>query len=412
MELRGDLPGRRRELRMQIGPFSVAVTEIPGRSLTGHEWHDIELARRSYTAMWGETGSGILDNDPLDGRNSAIYDTRHYLAWVRDGDGPCKLVTMRKVTLDPSRLTRRQRADPLEVLPVDVRFWRVHRADGGCVPLWHFLRARARRMAPNDELAEFRVATIARTGTFPFGERQRTARERERTGIAFAAIQLLAAHGDPSLLYVASLCPEFRDRVLGVVNADGEYVPPAFTTTEQVLGLPPGSVRMDNGLPLVRDHKAAFPGYFIHNDDAARLIAALLDQGRVTMADLAAPITQLVERESATGRNWRQLEELLALVAARDHRALAAVLTRPHLFKYLTPLIAPGGPLAHLVSEVRDGPFSATLIPSRWVTSAWSILEAAEAKYAEARPDLEPVPAPGPRADIPDDSNRFLRNTA
>src|SRR4030088_208406 len=124
MELRGDLPGGRRELRMRIGPFSVAVTEVPARSLTEREWDDVLLARRSYTAMWGGgSRADLFANDPLDGRDSDLYDTRHYLAWVSDAGGPCKLVTMRKVTLDPSRLNGRQRADPFELLPVDIQFW-------------------------------------------------------------------------------------------------------------------------------------------------------------------------------------------------------------------------------------------------------------------------------------------------
>jgi hypothetical protein len=388
MELRSDLPGGRRELRVRVGPFSVTVTEIPGRSLTDHEWQDIQLARRSYPAMWGEAGADIFTSDPLDGRHGEPYDTRHYLAWVRDGAVPCKLVTMRKVTLDPSRLTERQLADPFDLLPVDVQFWRVRTVGGGSVRLWDVLRAHARRLAPHDEFAEFRITSTGRTGTFPFGERQRTIRERERTGIAFAATQVLAAHRDPSLLYVCSLCREFRDRVLGVVDVDGKYVPPAFTRTEDVLGLAPGSVGLDNGLRVVREHKAAFPGYFLDNDDAARLIAGLLERRRISVADLAGAIARLVEGESAGGRDWRHLDVLLSAVGARDHLRLAQVLTRPHLFKYLIPLISPGGPLARLVREARDGPFSSVLVPSRWAASAASILQAVEAKYVRARSDV------------------------
>jgi hypothetical protein len=176
--------------------------------------------------------------------------------------------------------------------------------------------------------------------------------------------------------------------VLGVIDVHGTYLPPHFTRTEDVLGLPPGSVGLDNSLPLVQQHKAAFPGYFLDNDDAARLVAALLDEGRITVAHLGSTITRLVDQESATGRDWRQLEELLALIAARDHRGLAEILTRPHLFKYLIPLMAPGKPLARLVCEARDGPFSSTLVPRRWVRSAWAILAAARAKYAPARPNV------------------------
>jgi hypothetical protein len=371
---------------MRVGPFTVAVTEVPARSLTEAEWCDIQLARRSYPSMWGGDASDILTDDPVDGRCSPLYDTKHYIAWVSDGDEPCKLVTMRKAALVPSQLTERQRADPFELLPPDLQFWSVRADGGGSVRLWDVVRDHARRLAPHDPFAEFRVASTGRTGTFPYGERRRTPREKERTAIAFAAIQLLAAYGDPSLLYVCSLCPEFQDRVLGVVDVDGVYVRPAFTRTEEVLGLPPGSVGLDDGLQVVRRHKARFPGYFLDNDDAARVVAALLDEGRITTADLGATFVRLAEQENVAGSHGRHLEELAALVATRDHRRLAEILTRPHLFKYLVPLMAPEMPLARVLCEAGDGPFSSTLVPGRWATSAWAILEAAEAKYAAVDP--------------------------
>src|SRR5215472_17500582 len=95
VELRSDLPGGRRELRLQLGPIAIAVTEVPGPSLTEHEWRDIRLARRSYPGMYGGGSAGC---DRLDGRaaDASIYDTRHYLCWVRDGADRGKLVTARK----------------------------------------------------------------------------------------------------------------------------------------------------------------------------------------------------------------------------------------------------------------------------------------------------------------------------
>ena len=394
MELRGDLPGGRRELRIRIGSFAVEVTEVPGRSLTEREWRDIVLARNSYTAMWGGDDPDVLTNDPHDGRDSSIYDTRHYMAWVQNGAGAPKLVTMRKVRLVPSALSPAQRADPFPLLPVDVQLWRVRAEGGRSVRLWDVLRAHAGRLAPRDRLPEFRIAAIGRTGTYPYGERDRMPGTRERTAIAFAAIQLLATHGDPSLMYVCSLCPEFRDRVLGLVDVDGAYVPPDFTRTEEVLGLPPGSVGLDNDLQVVQQLKASYPGYWVHNCDAARLIGGLLDEGCMTIGDLRSTIARLVQGETVSGGDLRRLDELAAAHAARDHRGLAEILTRPHLFKYLIPLISGEQPLsrmsgaefrAQILSGTMDGPFSSTLIPARWTTSAWAILEAAEEKYGAHR---------------------------
>jgi hypothetical protein len=395
MELQQDLPGGRRSLRIRVGPLTVAVTEIPGLSLTAHEWGDITLARRSYTAMWGGARSNLLlDEDPLDGRDGELYDTRHYLAWIRDGDEPAKLVTMRRVALDPSRLTGGQRADPLALLPADVQLWKVQQGDGRCLPLWNALRVYARRLAPDDELAEFRIAAIGRTGTFPYAERERAPRMRERTAIAFAAIQLLAAHGDSSLLWVCMLCPEFRDRVLGVVGVDGVYVAPAFTRTEEVLGLLPGSVRLDNDLPVVREHKTAFPGYFVDNDDAARVLAEMLDDGRLSLADLRSAIAEAIGWEVLARRSGRELKALMATATVPDGHRVARTLTRPDLFKFLVPLLVGERPLpgmsaaelrAHLLFETGDGPFSSTLVPAGWAANAEAILRAAEEKYAGPR---------------------------
>ena len=380
-ELRGDLPGGRRELRLQIGTFEVAVTEIPAPSLTEAEWRDILLARRSFTAMWGGApGVGPRD-DPADGRTSPLYRAWHYLAWVRSAGGPRKLVTMRKVRLDPQALTEKQRKDPGDLLPIDIQFWRVAvEADRAGITLWAALRERARRLAPRDRWPEFRISSAGRTGTFPFGERGVTPRERDRTAVAFAAMQLLATHDDPSPFWVSTLCPEFRDRIMGI-DVGGRYVTPAFVPTEEMLGLPTGSVRLDHSLPAVQRHRAAAPGYFVDCADAARILAALLAGERVTIADLGEAILRLIGDESVHERDRRQLDELVGSVVRRDHRRLAEVLTRPARLKYLAPLMVQGGPLASLLDETGSRPFSSTVVPAEWATSARGVLVAAEAKY-------------------------------
>jgi hypothetical protein len=400
-ELRGDLPGGRRELRLQVGTLSVVVVEIPGRSLNDQEWSDIQRARIAYGSMWGEHDSDVFVNDPFDGREPP-YRAWHYCASVSEAGDPGKLVVMRKVMLVASQMTADQRADPGDLLPVDIRFWQV-RTDVGQVPLWEALRNHARRLAPNDRYPEFRISSISRAAT-PVGDR-RVAGERDRTAIGFAAIQLLATQGDPNLLYVCSLCPEFRDRVMGLCGADGAYVSPDFVRTEDQIGLPPDTVSLNNSLPVVQAHKTAFPGYFVHNEDAARVIADLLDEGRLTAEDIRAPAMRLLARESARGGSMRLIEELTALIAEPDYRRLAEVMTRPRVFQYLVPLIAGEHPLsrmpaselrARLLYGTRDGPYSSTVVPAAWATSAWAILDAAERKYRplpayEERPLAEPV---------------------
>jgi hypothetical protein len=402
LELRGDLPGGRRELRIRTGSFTVVVAEIPGRSLNGDEWREIQRARDAYATMWGDHDPGVFIDDPLDGRGDSPHRAWHYRAYVTGDGGPAKLVVMRKVVLVPSELSEEQRSDPDDLLPVDIRFWCVQ-TDVGPVPLWDALRNHARRLAPLEPHPEFRIASISRAAS-PLGER-RSPGDRERTAIGFAAIQILAAQGDPSLLYVCSLCPELRDRVTGLRSAGGTWVSPDFTRTEDVLGLPPNSVSLDNRLPVVQEHKTAFPGYFVHNEDAAQVIADLLDEGRITVEDLRWPTMRLLARESAHGADTRVIDELAGLVVEPDHRRLADVLTRPRLFQYLVPLIAGDRRLSRmsvadfrsrLLYETRDGPYSSTLVPAAWAASAWAVLEAADREY-RARPPA-PLPAVVPSA--------------
>jgi hypothetical protein len=390
IELDEGLDGRRRRLRLRLGSIQVEVTEVPGVSLSDQELEDIRLARRSYTAMWG-VDPAAMSIDPLDGRDPGPYNTTHYLAWVRDAAQGPKLVTMRKVRLDPARLEQAQLEDPAVLLPIDIRGFRVWTPDGD-VPLWVALTAHARGLAPDEAHPEFRIASIGRIATFPYGEPKPTDRERERTAIAFAATQLLACHGDSSLLHVWALCPELRDQVLGIREGEDCHVVPSFRTTAEVLGLPPGAVRMDNGLDIVQEHKAAFPGYFIDNADAALVVAELLDEGHLVVKDLCPTIVHLVTAGPGSAE-LPALEELARLLAASDNRRLAELLTRPRLFKYLVPILAGDEPLTWMsTAELRnrvirrsgDGPFSSTVIPAEWADSARAVLAAAARKYGGA----------------------------
>jgi hypothetical protein len=385
LELRSGLAGDRRELWIEVGPIVVTVTEVPGVSLSDQEWRDVRLARLSFVSMWADS-SVLFERDRLDGRgeDAAVYDTKHYLARVEDGAEPAKLVTGRKVLLRPAGLTADQRAEPGELLPLDLRFWRDRTTDG---PLWPRLRAYARSLAREDELAEFRIASMGRVATYPFGERGRTARQRERTAIAWAATQVLAAHDDPSLLWVWTIRPEFRDKVMVVHDIDGNAVRAPFVGTHEVLGLPAGAVALNRGLPVVEGAMLAAPGYFFDHDSAARVLATLLDERRLTMADLRPTIARLVEWEAGAGQPGERLDELLTAVAMPDHGRLAVLLTRPRSMKYLVPLLMHSAELrTRLLREAADGPFSACVLPPAWTAAAWAMLEAAGGEHVTPRP--------------------------
>src|SRR5262249_4066883 len=139
-------------------------------------------------------------------------------------------------------------------------------------------------------------------------------------------------------------------------------------------------------------HRMLFPGYFVDNADAARVLAELVDCGRLTVADLRPSIGRLVESESGMGGAGRQVEELVAL---GDHRRLAEMLTRPRLFKYLAPLLAGGErparmPAAELrqrlLFETGDGPLSSAVRPAAWSESALRVLLAVDGNYPRRCP--------------------------
>lgn len=382
LELRADLPGGRRALRLRAGSLAVTVTEVPAASLTASEWRDILLARRSYAEVWGAGDDSVVVEDAFDGRREAAstWDVRHYLARVRDDrtTAMSKLVTARKVAVQPATLTAAQKAEPADVLPPDVRFWRVRTADG-TVPLWNPLRAHLRRTAPDDDLAEFRFGTMGRFATYPHGDGR-----RDVTPLAWAAIQILAAFGDRSLLHLRTIRPDFADRVLAVRGRDGARAVPVFPPTEEALGLAPGSLEFDDHLAVVQQYREAVPGYFVDGHHAAAVLFSLLQSGDVAVGDLSGAVGRLIAGEPSIGGEARRLERMVAVRMTPDHSRLAELLTRPLWFKYLGPLLSGAEMLsrmstetfrARLVHETRAVPFSSAATPATWSASAWKLVE-------------------------------------
>lgn len=371
---------------MEVGPYTVVVTEVPGASLSKHERRDIDLTRQSYRTMWGGTEAEVAHGteEDLDGDDGAqvAYNTRHYLAWVRDrGLDSVKLVTARRVNLQPGALN--DEGDPGQMLPPDIAFWRVHTPDGAAGPLWDWISAFARRLDPQEERVALRVACMGKLAAFPVGQRERSPRQRERTAVAWAAIQVLATLGDSNLLYVLTIRPELVSTVL---TAGG--VGMAFTSSEETLGLPPDSVFVSN--VLAWRHKVGRPGYWVHSGDAADALFGLLEQGRLTVAELRRAMGRLIEVESAIGGTGRELEELIALWREPDHRQLADLLTRPRMFKHLIPLlrgderlsrISCGQLRACLLFATKNAPYSCTVLPGPWAASAQALLEATASRY-------------------------------
>ncbi len=380
--------GGRRRLDLQIGPLTVQVTEIPSHSISGREWRVIGQARRSYAAMWG--ANDAIAEDPFDGLGpSSIYDAYHYIAVVGDRlEASRKVVSLRKVALAPARMSQDQLEEPFELLPVDVQFYRSLAG----TPLWWYLGNYARELAPDRPRAELHIASISRFAAYPRGQREQSERRRERTVIAWAAIQCLAAEGESSLLYTMQMPPALHRRVLCLVDASGRRRRPAQPFTEDTLNLPPESLRLDRTNRHVLQYMLTLPGYFVDQASVCELLTGLHEHGVIAPGDFLGPLSSL----SATSEEARAE---LADGGYRDDgfettvefRLLAEALTRPVHLKHLASRLASDEPFAGVSAEefrrlflarTADRPRSYTMHPAAWADTHKSLLSAAWEKYA------------------------------
>ncbi len=375
------------------------MLESPARSLRRDELAGIERARRSY-GMWGDA-SRAVQWDALDGLTGGGYDTRHYLAKVRDlADESGKVVATRMVRLLPAALTARQRARPHGLLSSDVAWWETTEGE----PLWPHLRRYARQLAPRDRHAPLRVASIGRIATWPHGEGERPSRKRERTALAFAAIQLLATTDPTHLAFTIVLCTELPDLVLGITTTGGHRLTPAFPPAAQVLGLP--GLRLNRRLPEVQEHLWRYPGYWLDNDSAADRLREALDVGLVGLGDLQDAFqgiqcqATVEERERIARVRIGIVDPVMTEEEAREvaagfrvarpprfdrakhHRDLGRVLTWPRYARHLVPLLEERPGLRAHMLQAGDGPFCSILTPSTMAVGARALLLAAGRKYA------------------------------
>ncbi len=405
-------PGGLRRLELAIGDMTVEVWGLPARSLQPAHWRLIQQARRSYRTMWGGWSNGV-EEDRFDGFGDGPYDTRHFIARVTDG-ADCKVLTMRIVSLRPEDLDERQVAEPGDLLPSDIRWWQTT----GGEPLWPHLRAHARQLAPGAWSSEFRIASVSRIATLTPAEGERPQRKRERSAIGFAAMMLLATAWSTDLRYILTVCPEFADHVFGLTDAGCRYISPAITSTEEALGMPTGTLRLDRGQEDVRRHLLEFPGYFVGS--GAEVIRDLLDAGAVAPEDFRGAIASLLAhapdrtREQLTAMRVGIVDPKLTEQEAREVAAgervapapwfdrrkrnhdLARFLTTPPNFKHLIPRYLPlkgaepkpfAGMTAadfreQLLTRTDDRPFSALLDPRVVASRSKQILLAALEKYA------------------------------
>lgn len=402
------MPGRsieyhsqgRRELKLSIGSMHVQVVEIRSDKLTGEEWRTIQTARDSYASMWSQVNGSIgeVQEDLFDGRglHEAPYTVWHYIATVTSAGEEDKIITMRKVYYPLQSYGERDEMDPEEVLnwieeylPDDISFWEIVNHQTNTVhSLWEELRVRESRRL-------FDFCAISRSGSIPHAVATKDERTREKSGIAFAAIQLLAATGSTGDVMFAQQCEELPKKVLRIVDNKGRDVVLDFSPATQTLGLTAQqALRLNRGHPPVIQHLASFPGYWVDNALAAATVTRLVKEEQVSKEQIQRAWERLrlhaLAQEEVMRKLLKDRQNDVAILSESDlptdiengEEQIIALLTKPRYFKYMLPLEESSALYHGLVYESGDGPYPAALLPEAWEKSARNLLRKAQEKYA------------------------------
>jgi hypothetical protein len=394
-----DAPGRR-ELRLSVGSMHVRVLEIRSDELTFEEWKTIQTARDSYAAMWGGGNDSIgeVQEDLFDGRGlqRVPYTVWHYIATVTSAGEEDKIITMRKVYYPLLSYGERDEMNPEVVLhwveaylPDDISFWEIVNHQTGTVhSLWEELRARESRRL-------FDFCAISRAGIIPYVVATKDERTREKSGIAFAAIQLLAAHGSTGDFMFAQQCEELPKKVLRMVDIKGQDVVLDFSPARQTLGLTARQpLRLNRGHPAVIHHLASFPGYWVDNTLAIATVTRLVQEGKASKEQIQRAWERLrlhaLAQEEVMRKLLKDIQNDVAILSESDlptdiengEEQIIALLTKPRYFKYMLPLEENSALYHGVVYESGDGPYLAALLPEAWERSAQHLLRKAQEKYA------------------------------
>ena len=372
-----NLSRNRRLFKLTIPNLGVAeVLDTPATSLTSPEWEIITLARQSYSKMWG--GSDVflkIKEDPFDGRPpfDSQYLTTHQIAKFISVDGKEKILTNRKVTINPA-------SRPFPHMFDDITFWKISKT-----PLWQFFKTRL--ASP----PEFQVAAISRTGTYPHVAGDKDEKEHDKTAIAWALMQIATTQDDHHSYFFCQLCPEFQEQVLTISNRSKHVTMLDFSKTSRILSLQPSkAIVLDKNNSYVRDHIFNFPGYWTSNSELFLFLQKLVQRKRLVSSHFIPLSSQLL---SSTEEASLLKPDSLSLIKKSSEGklkttaqllSLIKIFTKPRYCKYLIPLINhPGQSQLRrgIISEVGVGPFSSTLIPRLWRQSTLNLLQSALNKY-------------------------------
>jgi hypothetical protein len=364
------------KLECAFSKLSVVVLAIPAEAITPEEKLLLNRTRDSYRRMWGTGFSQVGESeDVFDGygANSAYYKTFHYIATAAYPAKVTKIFTMRKVSLKP--------AFDITVQPFfdELTIWKtVNRFTGQEEALWE--RLKKYLASPKPETA---IATINRMSTYPYGEDLSLSLAdkllyKDFGAIAHALLQIAAFSEAEEELCFCTMCSELEEKFT-TFNSQTGKLKLAFQRTANTLNIAPtGQLVLDNNLREVRHLKLNYPGYWLDNEQAAKVFEKLLNQGLLNLAVLL-PILKRIK-----GTDKVEAEQA-------ENGEIARFLTNSRNFKYLIPLLNSDEAITAGLSgaELReqllagggDGPFSCAFKPAQFVQSGLNLLQEAYQKY-------------------------------
>ncbi len=382
-------PNGCKKFSLDFGSFGYAqVYDIPAATITNSDRDTIVFARGSYLRMWGDHTNTLqlIMEDKYDGfpPNDQQYLTRHQIGTFTSPDGSQKLVTNRKVAINPKSLTT---PGMYPDIFDDIAFWQVeNQTTGERSPLLDTIAAHLQ------ESPYPRLATISRTGTRPYTVSERDETEREKTAIAWAMMQVATTHEDDHAFFACMLCEELQTKVLSIRDpGTNQPVMLDFTKTADTLNLGPNyRLVLDRQLPYVQNHLLEFPGYWTNNDSLHTTLTALIQQGRLTVADLSPAAAWLLSTEESALLSPEQTA-LIIKVATADSLLLdpanlapaVSLFTKPRFTKFLIHTLAQPKLRHPILDQVQDGPFSSLFTPKNWGKSVKQLLAVAKTKYQE-----------------------------
>lgn len=330
-------------LSVRFGSTNITVetAKKPGQPWKQKAKEDIETARAAYRVVWGDVPAW----DAYDRKES----TYNYIAYVEypDPNGwgvVSEALSNRMVTETPE----------------DIMFYRCNG-----IPLKEVLEENLYR---SKGLPTKPIAAQSRIGSI----RAPNAKSNLATVEAFAAIKLQMVE-DARRYGIDHITSQLRpDMEVNIFTVDGETTykhPP----TEDILGLPRGTIHLDRDNPVVVYHILRYPGYFLDTNGVYLVVKQLIDEGKLSIEGF---------------REQTGLENLSDLLRARNIKALVPLI---HADNRLGIILQD-----RLLSDVGDGIYSSMSHVDEVEQMALAVLEKAVAKIEanvttkkrEERPDL------------------------